>query len=119
MNELNHEVFDQIREWVETGEWRKEAYGGYHEKAGAHMATFTAPWFKDLTDEELDALEEDETDYYSFHLTVYIFDDGSHLIEFDPGGFDLMYKGYDTAEDRKAWEDFRYLAKEKGLLYEP
>ncbi len=28
MNELNHEVFDQIKEWVETGEWKKE--GGHY-----------------------------------------------------------------------------------------
>lgn len=119
MNELNHEVFEQIEEWVESGDWEKEACEGYDEKAGAHMASYTAPWFMDLTDEELDALQDDETDYYSFHLRIYIFNDGSYRIEFDPGLFHLMYKGYDTEADRKAWQDFRNLAREKGVLYEP
>lgn len=119
MNELNHEVFDQIKEWVETGEWKKEGGGHYNEKLKAHNVTYTAPWFLDLTWEELDALEEDETDYFSFHLSVYIFDDGSYKIIFDPGLFNLMYKGYDSQADRQAWQDFENLAREKGVLYEP
>ena len=119
MNELNHEVFKQIEEWVETGEWKKEGGAQYDEQLKVHYATYTAPWFMDLTDEELDALMDDETDFYSFLLTVYIYDDGSHKIEFDPGLFHLMYKGYDTEADRKAWQDFRNMAKEKGVLYEP
>jgi hypothetical protein len=119
MNELNHEVFDQIREWVETGEWKKEHGNQYNELLKAHIASYDSAWLMDLTDEEFDALQDDETDYFVFHLRIYIFDDGSHKIEFDPGLFDLMYKGYDTEEDRKAWQDFRNLAREKGVLYEP
>lgn len=119
MNELNHEVFDQIKEWVETGEWKKGGGGHYNEELKAHNVTYTAPWFRDLTWEELDALDEDETDYYSFHLSIYIFDDGTYKIEFEPGLFNLMYKGYDTQADRQAWQDFKNLAREKGVLYEP
>lgn len=59
MNELNHEVFDQIREWVETGEWKKGEGGHYIEKINAHTVSYTAPWFLDLTSEEIDALKED------------------------------------------------------------
>ena len=51
MNELNHEVFDQIREWVETGEWKKGEGGHYIEKINAHTVSYTAPWFPDLTSE--------------------------------------------------------------------
>jgi len=119
MNELNHEVFDQIREWVETREWKKEGCAQYDEQLKAHYATYTAPWFLDLTFEELDALDENEAGHLSFLLTIYIFDDGSHKIEFDPGLFYLMYKGYDSEEDRKAWQDFQDLAREKSVLFEP
>lgn len=118
MNELNHEVFDQIREWVETGEWKQEHGNQYNEQLKAHLASYTAPWFMDLTDEERDALQDDD-DFFTFHLRIYIFDEGNYKIEFDPGLFDLMYKGYDTEEDRQAWEDFQSLAREKGVLYEP
>ena len=62
MNELNHEVFDQIREWVETGEWKKESGDQYNELLKAHISSYDSAWFMDLTDEEFDALQDDETD---------------------------------------------------------
>ena len=119
MNELNHEVIDQIREWVECGDWKKEGIPEFDENLKAYCVTYTAPWFMDLTDEEYEALEEDEDDYFSFHLTIHIRKDNSFLIEFDPGMFDLMYRGYDTDADRQAWQEFQDLARTKGLLYEP
>ena len=119
MNDLNHEVFDQIKEWIERGEWKEEEYVGYSEEVGAHMASYTSPWFRDLTDEERESMPDDEDDYFTFHLRIYILEDGTYKIEFDPGLFHLMYKGYDTEEDRQAWSDFRNLAREKDVLYEP
>ena len=119
MNQLNHEVFDQIKEWVETGEWKK-AINNYDEKQKAYNCTYTAPWFMDLTDEEYESIDgdDDETDHFTFHLSIYIWDDNSYKIEFDPGLFDLMYKGYDEEADRNAWQEFKDLAKQKGLLLE-
>lgn len=119
MNELNEEVFDQIKEWVESGEW-KDQTDGYDENRQAYYATYTAPWFIDLTDEEYENInwDDDETDYFTFHLSIYIRKDNSYKIEFDPGLFDLMYKGYDTEADRNAWQEFKDLAKQKGLLLE-
>lgn len=119
MNELNHEVFDEIREWVVSGAWKKEDSIVYDEQLKAYVASYTSLWFRDLTGEELEALKEDEDVYLSFLLTIYIFQDGSYKIEFDPGLFYLMYKGYDTEEDKRAWQDFQEMAKEKGVLYEP
>lgn len=119
MNELNHEVFEKIKEWVETGEWKK-VKNYYDKKRKAYNCTFTSPWFIDLTDEEYENIDWDnyETDYFTFHLSIYIWKDNTFKIEFDPGLFHLMYKGYDEEADRNAWEEFKDLAKQKGLLLE-
>ena len=119
MNEQNHEIFDQIREWIESGDWKKTESSDFNPHLKVYCVSYTAPWFMDLTDEELEALEEDQDDYFVFHLSIHIREDNSFMIEFDPGMFDLMYKGYDTDADRQAWQDFQNLAREKGLLYEP
>lgn len=122
MNPLNHEVLDQIKEWVESGNWKTDPNFSYQyiESLKAWSGVYTAPWFMDLTDEEFDALNRDEgeEDYYSFHLGIYIWDDKRFKLEFDPALFQMMYKGYDTEADRSAWEAFRELAREKGVLYE-
>jgi hypothetical protein len=119
MNSMNHEVFDEIHDWVINGEWKKEESGGLFEKRlNAHYFTYTSPWFRDLTDEEMEGLDEDEDDFYTFHLVIYIWQNNRYKIEFDEGLFNLMYKGYDTEADRNAWNEFKKLAREKGVLLE-
>ena len=122
MNPLNHEVFDQIKEWVESGDWKTDQNFSYEydEKLKCYKGVYTAPWFMDLTEKEFEAInwDDDETDYYSFHLIICISEDKRFKLGFDPGLFHLMYKGYDTEADFNAWKEFRDLAKEKGLLME-
>ncbi len=122
MNPMNHEFFQDLKEWVESGEWKRDPNFSYDydENLKCYYGTYTAPWFMDLTEEEFDAINWDdgETDYYLFHLGIFIWDDNSFKLDFDPGGFHLMYKGYDTEDDRNAWNEFKELTKQKGLLYE-
>ncbi len=121
MNPMNHEFLEILQEYVEAGDWRDPKEGfRYDEKMKYHYGVYTAPWFMDLTEEEFEAInwDDDETDHYSFHLALYIWADNSFKLEFDPGLFNLMYKGYDTEEDRSAWEEFKEFIRQKGLLYE-
>jgi hypothetical protein len=122
MNLLNHEVYKQIQAWIESGDWKTDPNFSctYDEASGSYSGLYTAPWFMDLTEEQYDALNwnEGEQDFYTFHLVIHIYEDESFRLEFDPGLFDLMYKGYDSGDDRKAWEEFRQLTREKGLLFE-
>ena len=118
MNELSEEVFNQIKEWVESGKWKNQPYG-YDENRQAFYIAYSSPWFTDLTDEEYENINwDDEQDHYSFLIRIYIWEDCSYKLEFDPGLFHLIYRGYDTEEDRNAWQEFKDLAKQKGLLLE-
>jgi hypothetical protein len=121
MNPMNHEMFDEIKSWVESGEWRNQENFSYEydEEEKACIGVYTAPWFMDLTEEEFEAInwDEGEEDFYSFMVVIHIYEDNTYKLEFDPGLFDLMYKGYDTEADRQAWDEFRDMAEEKGVLY--
>ncbi len=118
MNPLNDDVFDLIDEWVKLDEWKKDDHGYEHdEEMNVFITGYDAPWFRDDAD-DADDPENDEENYFTFHLRIYIWEDRSYKIEFDEGLFHLMYKGYETEEDRSAWEEFKSAAKERGLLYE-
>lgn len=122
MNPMNYELLDEIKSWIDSGDWKKDNnfVSEYDEKAEKWTGVYTAPWFLDLNKEELENInwDEGEEDYYPFHLVIHIYKDNNYKLEFDPGLFNLMYKGYDTEDDRKAWDEFREFISEQGLLYE-
>ena len=120
MNPINHELFDEIKAWIESGEWKTQENFSYEydDNLKEYTGVYTAPWFMDLTEEEFEAInwDEGEEDFYSFMVVIHIYEDKTYKLEFDPGLFNLMYKGYDTEDDRQAYEEFEKLAKEKGVL---
>ena len=118
---MNQEVHQEIMEWVESGDWKNDLNFSYKysENLKCYSGVYIAAWFMDLTEEELEAInQDDDEDFYAFYLIIYIWDDNTFKLEFDPELFQLMYRGYDTEEDRNAWEEFKELTKQKGLLYE-
>ncbi|MBE0673407.1 MAG: hypothetical protein IH591_01975 [Bacteroidales bacterium] len=117
---MNYELLDEIQEWIDSGNWKNAenfAYT-YDEDGEKWTGVYTAPWFLDLTEEEFENInwDEGEEDYYPFHLVIHIYKDNTYKLEFDPGLFNLMYKGYDTEADRKAWDEFREFIREQGKL---
>lgn len=114
MNPINHEIFDMIREDVEDGYLleNKEALT-YHPELKAWSMVYDVEWF---TDEEPE--DDEESVYHTFPIALYIFEDKSYKIQFDPVLFKLYYKGDESEEQHTAYQEFMNLALKKGVTLE-
>ena len=107
MEEQFEYMIDEIRQWIESGDYKKEPSVHFDEQSNETMVDYIAGYDTDEEDENGDPVQME------IPLTVFLKNDNVLRIELNKGLFDLYYRGYETPEDLEIIEGFLKYASER------